>query len=44
MGLPLIASVKKTVEEVETCWFSGKEKVPGTVVSKVCDADHLLEY
>ena len=31
MNLPPLASVEKTVDDVET-WLSGKEKVPGSAV------------
>ena len=42
MDLQLQARVKKTVHQMETHWLSGKEKVPGTVVSKESHVDSLL--
>ena len=35
---------KKTVNEVETHWLSGKEKVSGEAVSKEGHADSLLKH
>ena len=43
MGLPLWAWVEKTVYGVETHWLFGKEKIPGTAVSKEGHADNLLK-
>ena len=41
-GLSLRARVEKTVHELETHRLSGKERVPGAVVSKQGNADCLL--
>ena len=38
MSLPLQARVEETVHEIETNSLSGKEKVPGTAISK----EHLI--
>ena len=42
VGLARQAWVGKTVHRVERHWLSGKEKVPGAVVSKEGHADSLL--
>ena len=43
MGLPERAWVEKKVHDVETHCLSGKEKVPGGVVSKEVHAEPLLD-
>ena len=44
MGLPIQAWVDKSVHRVETYWLSGKEKVPGTAISKEGHADSFLRH
>ena len=44
MGLPLQVRVKETVDGVETHRLSGKERFPGTSVSKEGHADCLLAH
>ena len=44
MGFALRASVEKITCGVETHWISGKENVPGAVVSKEGNADGLLGH
>ena len=40
--LPQRAGVKKTIHGVKTLWFTSKEKVPNTMVSKECHTERLL--
>ena len=44
MGLPWHTWVQKTVHGVKTHWVSGKEKVPGTAISKEYWTDSILGY
>ena len=44
MGLPLRACFEKTVYGEETCWPSGKEKVPDAAISKADYTDSLLGH
>ena len=44
MGLSLQSWFEKTVHGVETNWLSGKEKVPGTAVSKEDNTENLLGH
>ena len=43
MGLQRRAWVKNTFNEAETYWLLGKEKIPGTTVSKEDHAESFLE-
>ena len=44
MSLPPWAQVKKIVDGMKTYWLSGKEKTPGTAVSKEGHADSVLGH